>query len=155
VPNEIINKPGKLNDEEWAIIKTHTVEGQRMLDRVGGVLGEVGRVVRSSHERWDGGGYPDGLAGGDIPLEATIVCACDAFNAMTTDRSYRKGRPPAEALEEMHRCAGTQFNPAVVAVLSTIVERSLIAEPAGADTPPRSRSARSSADASPAATPAT
>ncbi len=91
VPSEIINKPGPLTDAEWTVIKTHTIEGQRMLDRVGGVLSEVGRIVRSSHERWDGGGYPDGLRGEEIPLESAIVCAADAFNAMTTDRSYREG----------------------------------------------------------------
>ena len=68
VPDEIINKPGPLNDEEWAIMKTHTVEGERMLQQVGGLLSSVGRVVRASHERWDGGGYPDGLAGEEIPV---------------------------------------------------------------------------------------
>ena len=90
IPNEIINKPGPLDDDEWAIMKTHTVEGQRMLERVGGLLARVGVVVRASHERYDGGGYPDGLAGEAIPLAARIVSACDAYNAMTTDRSYRK-----------------------------------------------------------------
>ena len=89
IPNAIINKPGPLDDEEWAVMKTHTVEGQKMLERVGGVLARVGVVVRASHERWDGGGYPDGLAGDAIPLAARIVSACDAYNAMTTDRSYR------------------------------------------------------------------
>ena len=71
-------------------MKTHTVEGQRMLERVGGLLARVGVVVRASHERFDGGGYPDGLVGEEIPLAARIVSACDAYNAMTTDRSYRK-----------------------------------------------------------------
>ena len=97
IPNEIINKPGKLTPEERAIIETHTVEGERMLHRVGGLLGEIGRLVRSCHERWDGTGYPDGLAGEQIPLVARIVCCCDAFNAMTTDRSYRKALPREEA----------------------------------------------------------
>jgi len=107
------------------IIKAHTVEGQRMLDRVGGVLSEVGRVVRSSHERWDGGGYPDGLVGEEIPLESSIVSCSDAFNAMTTDRSYRRGRSPAVALEELRQHSGTQFRPDVVEVLSAIVRRDL------------------------------
>ena len=93
VPDEIINKPGPLDDDEWAIMKTHTVEGERMLQQVGGLLSSVGVVVRASHERWDGGGYPDGLAGEAIPVAARIVSACDAFNAMTTDRSYRKALP--------------------------------------------------------------
>ena len=74
-------------------MKTHTVEGQQMLERVGGVLARVGVVVRASHERWDGGGYPDGLAGEEIPLASRIVSACDAYNAMTTDRSYRRALP--------------------------------------------------------------
>ena len=93
MPKEIINKPGKLDEREWAIIKTHTLEGQKMLERVGGFMREVGEIVRSSHERWDGGGYPDGLSGEAIPLEARIVSACDAFNAMTTTRSYREAMP--------------------------------------------------------------
>jgi len=117
IPKQIINKPGALTPEERAIINTHTIEGQRMLETVGGLLGEVGYLVRSCHERWDGGGYPDGLAGTDIPLVARIVCACDAFSAMTTTRSYRKAMSKAEALEELQRCAGTQFDPQVVAAL--------------------------------------
>src|SRR4029079_4836038 len=91
IPKDVVNKPGPLDETEWELMRTHTVEGERMLERVGGVLGEVGQIVRSCHERWDGKGYPDGLANDDIPLEARIVCACDAFNAMTTTRPYRKG----------------------------------------------------------------
>ena len=101
-------------------MKTHTVEGQQMLERVGGVLARVGVVVRASHERWDGGGYPDGLAGEAIPLAARIVSACDAYNAMTTDRSYRRALPVADALAELERCAGTQFDPDVVAALVAV-----------------------------------
>jgi HD-GYP domain-containing protein (c-di-GMP phosphodiesterase class II) len=123
IPGEIINKPGALTDEEFAVVKTHTIEGERMLERVGGVLGEVGHLVRSCHERWDGGGYPDRLAAEEIPLVARIVCACDAYNAMTTDRPYRKARPVHEALAEMERCAGTQFDPAVVRALVDVVAR--------------------------------
>jgi len=124
IPDSIINKPGPLTDDEWALMKTHTVEGQRMLDRVGGVLREVGMIVRASHERWDGGGYPDGLAGGRIPREATVVAACDAFNAMTTDRSYRRARSAADALAEMRACSGSQFSPEVVSALVRVVSRS-------------------------------
>jgi putative nucleotidyltransferase with HDIG domain len=120
IPNAIINKPGPLDDDEWAVMKTHTIEGQRMLERVGGVLARVGVVVRASHERWDGGGYPDGLAGEAIPLAARIVSACDAYNAMTTDRSYRRALPVADAIAELERCAGSQFDPAVVAALTEI-----------------------------------
>jgi HD-GYP domain-containing protein (c-di-GMP phosphodiesterase class II) len=122
IPKEILNKPGKLSADEWVVMETHTVEGQRLLDRVGGVLGEVGQIVRSSHERWDGGGYPDGLAAQAIPVEATIVCACDAFNAMTTDRPYRRALPLETAMAELRDNAGTQFSPHVVAVLIELIE---------------------------------
>ena len=121
VPDEIINKPGKLNDEEWAIMRNHTVEGERMLQQVGGLLSSVGVVVRASHERWDGGGYPDGLAGEAIPVPARIVSACDAFNAMTTDRSYRKALPLEVALAELHKNSGTQFAPDVVDALVAVI----------------------------------
>ncbi len=114
VPNEIINKPGPLDDDEWAIMKRHTIEGQRMLEGVGGVLAEVGVIVRASHEGYDGRGYPDGLAGEEIPVEARICAACDAFSAMTTDRSYRRALSFEAAVAELHRCSGTQFDPQVV-----------------------------------------
>ena len=123
IPAEIINKPGALTPEERAVIETHTVEGERLLEQVGGLLGHIGRVVRSCHEHWDGGGYPDRLAGEEIPLVAWIVCACDAYSAITTDRPYRGARTPAEALVEMQRCAGTQFDPQVVDALSRVVGR--------------------------------
>jgi putative nucleotidyltransferase with HDIG domain len=121
VPAEIINKPGPLDDDEWAVMKLHTVEGQQMLDRVGGVLGEVGRVVRSSHEHYDGGGYPDGLVGHEIPIEARIVCCCDAFSAMTTTRSYRRAMTLEAAREELVRNSGTQFDPQVVEALLAVI----------------------------------
>jgi HD-GYP domain-containing protein (c-di-GMP phosphodiesterase class II) len=114
VPSEIINKPGPLTVEERAVIEQHTIEGEKMLDRVGGLIGHVGRLVRSCHEHYDGNGYPDRLAGEDIPLIARIVCACDAYSAMTTDRPYRKARTKEAALAELVRCSGTQFDPAVV-----------------------------------------
>jgi HD-GYP domain-containing protein (c-di-GMP phosphodiesterase class II) len=120
IPNEIINKPGPLTPEERAIVETHTVVGEEMLDRVGGVLGNVGHLVRSCHERFGGGGYPDGLVGDEIPLVARIVCCCDAYSAITTDRPYRAGRSAEEALEELRRCAGTQFDPDVVDALARV-----------------------------------
>jgi HD-GYP domain-containing protein (c-di-GMP phosphodiesterase class II) len=122
VPKEIINKPGALDEREWSIIKLHTIEGQRLLERVGGIMCEVGVIVRSSHERWDGDGYPDGLRGAAIPLEARIVSACDAYNAMTTTRSYRRAMSPDEALAELRRNAGTQFDPAVVNALLRVLD---------------------------------
>ena len=125
IPNEIINKPGPLTDEEWEIMRTHTVRGQELLDQVGGVLGEVGVIVRASHERWDGGGYPDGLSGPSIPLAARIVSCCDAFNAMTTQRSYRMPMSQEVALRELVDNAGTQFDPHVVRALIAVVHRSV------------------------------
>jgi HD-GYP domain-containing protein (c-di-GMP phosphodiesterase class II) len=127
IPNEIINKPGPLDDDEWLVIKTHTVEGQRMLDQVGGVMRAIGHIVRSSHERWDGGGYPDGLVGEAIPRESRIVACCDAFNAMTTDRSYRRAMGLEEALVELRINAGTQFDPEVVDAVVRVVERDRVA----------------------------
>ncbi len=121
IPKEIVNKPGKLNPEEWTIIKTHTVEGQKMLERVGGFMGEVGMIVRSHHERWDGGGYPDGLAGEAIPLEARIVTCCDSWNAMRTDRSYRRALSQEVALAELRANGGSQFDPQVVEALLQVV----------------------------------
>jgi HD-GYP domain-containing protein (c-di-GMP phosphodiesterase class II) len=123
IPDEIISKPGPLTPEERAIVETHTLIGEEMLDRVGGVLGDVGHLVRSCHERYDGSGYPDGLAGEEIPLVARIVCACDAYSAITSDRPYRAGRPQAEALAELRRCSGTHFDPDVVDALCRAVER--------------------------------
>ena len=121
VPKEIINKPGKLNDAEWEIVKTHTIEGQKMLDQVGGFMRQVGAIVRSHHERWDGGGYPDGLAGEQIPLAARIVTCCDSWNAMRTDRSYRRALPYETARIELVANVGSQFDPRVAeAFLSAI-----------------------------------
>jgi len=121
VPKEIINKPGPLDDGEWEVMRRHTIEGEAMLDRIGGVLSEVGRIVRSSHEHYDGSGYPDGLAGEEIPIEARIVTCCDAFSAMTTTRSYRKAMPEGAALAELQACAGSQFDPEVVAAVRAVV----------------------------------
>jgi HD-GYP domain-containing protein (c-di-GMP phosphodiesterase class II) len=121
VPGEIINKPGPLTPKERAVMEAHTVEGEKLLSQVGGLLGNVGRIVRSCHEDWDGTGYPDGIAGEEIPLAARIVRCCDAFSAMTTDRPYRKARPVDEAVAELRRCSGTDFDPAVVEALAEAV----------------------------------
>jgi HD-GYP domain-containing protein (c-di-GMP phosphodiesterase class II) len=117
IPASIINKPGPLNAAERAVIETHTIVGEEMLDRVGGLLGHVGHLVRSCHEHWDGKGYPDKLLAEKIPLVARIVCACDAFSAMTTDRPYRAARTREDALAELQRCSGTQFDPLVIDAL--------------------------------------
>lgn len=122
IPKELLNKPAKLNEEEWALMKTHTMEGQYMLDRVGGLLGRVGEIVRCCHERWDGAGYPDGLSGENIPLPARIVFTCDAYNAMTTDRPYRAAMSLDAALVELVANAGTQFDPKVVSALIKVVQ---------------------------------
>jgi HD-GYP domain-containing protein (c-di-GMP phosphodiesterase class II) len=114
IPNAIINKEGPLTDEERALVNMHTIEGERLLSRVGGLLTEVGQIVRSCHERYDGRGYPDGLAGSAIPLVARIVCCCDAFNAMVTTRSYRPAMSIAHARAELMANRGTQFDPDVV-----------------------------------------
>jgi HD-GYP domain-containing protein (c-di-GMP phosphodiesterase class II) len=123
VPNEIINKPGQLDEWEWELIKRHTIEGQRILEPIGGLMRNVGRIVRSSHERWDGNGYPDGLRGDAIPLEARIISACDAVSAMTTNRSYRSAMPIELAIEELQACAEAQFDPRVVEALVQILAR--------------------------------
>jgi HD-GYP domain-containing protein (c-di-GMP phosphodiesterase class II) len=121
IPKEILHKPAALTDQEFEIIKHHTIEGQFMLDRVGGLLGRVGEVVRSCHERWDGLGYPDGLAGEEIPIAARIVFACDAYNAMTTDRPYRQAMAREDAVAELIANTGTQFDPKIVAALTKVV----------------------------------
>jgi hypothetical protein len=122
VPKSILNKPGALTEDEFDVVKGHVVEGQGMLERIGGVLAEAGYVVRTHHERFDGTGYPDGLAGKEIPITARIVACCDAFNAMTTDRPYRSALPVRDALTELRAHAGTQFDPRVVDALTEIVE---------------------------------
>ena len=122
IPKEILHKPAALTDQEFEIIKHHTIEGQFMLDRVGGLLGRVGEVVRSCHERWDGLGYPDGLAGEEIPIAARIVFACDAYNAMTTDRPYRQAMEREAVMAELIANTGSQFDPKIVAALTKVVE---------------------------------
>ena len=123
ISKEILNKPAALTDREFEVMKTHTIEGQFMLDRVGGVLGRVGEIVRSCHERWDGAGYPDGLRGEEIPLASRVVFACDAYHAMTSDRVYRRAMSASAALDELATHAGAQFDPLVVSALARVVER--------------------------------
>jgi putative nucleotidyltransferase with HDIG domain len=122
IPNEIINKPGKLDAHEWKIIQTHTLEGQKMLDRVGGFMREVGLIVRAHHERWDGRGYPDGLAREAMPLEARIIACCDSWDAMRTDRAYRKALSHEVARAELIANSGHQFDPGIVTALLKLIE---------------------------------
>ena len=128
IPNEIIHKPGPLSAEERAIVEMHTIEGEQMLGTVGGLLGEVGRLVRSCHERWDGTGYPDGLAGDEIPLISRIVYCCDALHAMTSDRPYREALTVAAALNELERCAGKQFDPEIVEAVVSVLASEVAAD---------------------------
>lgn len=116
IPDSILSKPGPLNDDEWKFMIRHTIVGERILATVP-ELRSVARLVRSSLERWDGTGYPDGLCGAEIPLGSRIVFACDAFHAMTSVRPYYPARDPQEAIEELRHGAGTQFDPQVVDAL--------------------------------------
>jgi putative nucleotidyltransferase with HDIG domain len=116
IPDDILNKPGPLTDSEWLLMKEHPVIGERILRVLPG-LGSVARIVRHEHERWDGGGYPDGLAGEAIPLGSRIIIAADTYHAITSDRPYRAAKPHAVAVDELARCAGSQFDPKVTEAL--------------------------------------
>lgn len=147
VPDAILLKPGPLSEEERDFMRRHTVVGEQIL-AAAPAMANVARLVRSSHERMDGGGYPDGLVGEEIPLGARIVAVCDAFDAMTSDRPYRRGVAPAAALAELTRCAPDQFDPAVVAAFCAVLaergdgdvgaEVILMSAPAGRDQRPAS-----------------
>ena len=122
VPESILNKPSALTDTEWALMRDHTLIGERIV-RAAPDLAEVAQLIRSSHERFDGTGYPDGLAGESIPLGARIVAACDAFDAIISSRPYREARSVEEALAELRRGRGTQFDAQVVDVVCQIAQR--------------------------------
>ncbi len=120
IPDAILTKPGPLDEEEWRFMHQHTTLGERIVAAAPS-LATVGRLIRSSHERWDGRGYPDALAGEEIPLAARIIFACDGYDAITTERPYSPARDPEAALAELRKCAGTQFDPDVVATLEDVV----------------------------------
>jgi hypothetical protein len=120
IPGEVLHRAGPLSVEEWELMRQHTVVGEQILSSVE-ELRDVARLVRHSHERWDGHGYPDGLAGPEIPLGSRIIFCADAFHAIRCDRPYRAGRSAGEALAEVKRNAGTQFDPEVTAALERVV----------------------------------
>jgi two-component system, cell cycle response regulator len=130
IPNSILLKPGRLDDVEWSFVRRHPSIGERILAAAPS-LAVVAPLVRASHERFDGAGYPDGLAGPHIPLGARIVAVCDAFDAMTSNRPYQTQRSREDAQRELRRCAGTQFDPVVVDAFCRI--RSAASEPAPAE----------------------
>jgi putative nucleotidyltransferase with HDIG domain len=113
IPEEILGKPGPLDEDERSVLQRHSRIGSRMLDRIG--ADRIAAWVLHHHERWDGGGYPDGLRAEDIPLAARIILVADAYDAMTTDRVYRRRLTHEQAVFELERCAGSQFDPVVVA----------------------------------------
>ena len=121
IPETILSKPGPLNEKEWEFMRRHTLIGDRIL-RCAPALSPIAGIVRSSHERYDGDGYPDGLRGDQIPLGARIVFVCDTYDAMTTDRPYARARTSAQALAEIRRCAGSQFDPQVVVALGAVLD---------------------------------
>ena len=116
VPSEILLKPGPLTDEEWVVMRSHAAVGGDLVARID-AFAHLAPSVRASHERWDGGGYPDGLVGEKIPLPARIIAACDTYDAIITDRPYRPARSPREACAELARVAGSQLDPEVVQAL--------------------------------------
>ena len=125
IPESILEKPGALSDSEWALIRRHTIIGERIL-AAAPALERSARLVRSSHERMDGTGYPDGLAATDIPLGSRIILVADAFDAMISERSYGRSFTEIDALAELRRCAGTQFDPAVVAAFERVIARQAV-----------------------------
>jgi two-component system cell cycle response regulator len=132
IPNAILEKPGPLSVQEWAFIRRHTIIGERIVSAAP-ALADVARLVRSSHERYDGSGYPDALVGDASPIGSRIISVCDAFDAMTSDRPYRLALTPHDALAELQRCSGTQFDPEVVAAFQAALSqpaRALGNEPA-------------------------
>ena len=126
IPEEILNKPGPLSEDEWEFVRRHPLIGERILGSAP-ALGAAGKLVRSTHEQWDGTGYPDGLASSEIPLGARIIAVCDSFDAMTSPRPYAEPISTQQAIRELVRCAGTQFDPEVVDAFAA-VQADLIAQ---------------------------
>ena len=127
IPDAILDKPGPLDEAEWEFMRTHTLIGERILAEAP-ALAEAAKIVRASHERWDGTGYPDGLARDEIPLAARIIAVCDSFDAMTSNRPYRTAMSVEGALSELHNCSGTQFDPAVIKAFARVISSPLAAD---------------------------
>jgi putative nucleotidyltransferase with HDIG domain len=138
ISREILEKPAELTSLEWEVMRTHTIVGEDILSSVKELEG-IASLVRHSHERWDGSGYPDGLAGEEIPLGSRIIFCADAFHAIRSDRAYRKGVSAAQALEEVRRCAGTQFDPQVVVAFEQVVREQRLVPATGRRTKRSSR----------------
>lgn len=121
IPDAILNKAGPLDDDEWRVMRTHPVIGLQLVQPIK-FLGDAAQIVKSHHERWDGRGYPEGRAGEDIYLPARIFSIIDTFDAMTSDRPYRKGLPVHVAMEEIERCGGSQFDPELAGAFVRLCE---------------------------------
>jgi two-component system cell cycle response regulator len=124
IPDSILLKPGPLDPDEWLFIRRHTEIGARIV-AAAPALAPTADLIRASHERYDGTGYPDGIAGDEIPLGARVIAACDAYDAMRSPRPYSDAVSAVDALAELRRCAGTQFDPAVVDALGAVLAHEL------------------------------
>lgn len=130
LPQTILNKPGPLNDEEWEMMRLHPEIGQQMLTLAGGVFQSLAPIVLAHHERWDGCGYPLGLAGEAIPIAARILAVVDSYDAMTSYRPYQKALSVAEAYTELRRCSGSQYDPRVITAFFAVLRvRNVLAPP--------------------------
>ena len=131
IADSILNKPGLLNEEEWDLMRRHTIIGERILSQAPAMV-PVATLVRSSQERWDGAGYPDGLTGDEIPLGARVIFVCDAFDAMISDRPHAAARTLDDAMRELHGGSGEQFDPKVVEVFEAVWRELATPEPLAA-----------------------
>jgi putative nucleotidyltransferase with HDIG domain len=123
IPDAILHKPGPLTNEEWAIMRSHPEIGKTILEQTGGILRLLSNTVVAHHERWDGTGYPSQLSGDNIPLGARILSVVDSYDAIISRRAYREPRPIEEAKAELQRCAGSQFDPQVVAAFLAVLDK--------------------------------
>ncbi|GHO58039.1 HD-GYP domain-containing protein [Ktedonobacter robiniae] len=121
IPSALLNKPGSLTEQEWAIMRLHPMIGSCLLEKAGGIWSSIAPFVLAHHERWDGLGYPYGLAGEAIPLEARILAVVDSYTAMTEQRPYRSALSPAEARAEIRRCTGRAYDPRVANVFLALL----------------------------------